>query len=139
MSDWAVIWLGVMAIAMVVTAVMQLAAALAVTRLAQQAGQTLKDVQREIQPLIEKAHRIADDAQRTTAIAVLQAERLDDFVRTTTERVNETLGLVQGAIVGPLRKGSMLMAAARAAFDIFSARSDRRRHAREDEDALFVG
>ncbi len=139
MSDWAVIWLGVMAAALVVTAVMQLASALAVIKLARQASQTLKDVQRDIQPLIEKAHRIADDAQRTTAIAALQAERLDDFVRTTTERVTETLGLVQGAIVEPLRKGSLLVAAAKAAFTIFSGREDRHRHPREDEDALFVG
>lgn len=139
MSDWAVVWLGVMAIALVVTAVMQFASSFAVIKLAKQATQTIKDVQREIQPLIEKAHRIADDAQRTTAIAALQAERLDELVRTTTERVSDTLGLVQGAIVEPLRKGSMVMAIARAAFAIFNNRNDRRRQAREDEDALFVG
>src|SRR5262245_46854846 len=121
-----------MAVALVVTAIMQLASSLAVIKLARQATQTLKDVQREIQPLIEKGHRIADDAQKTTAIAVLQAQRLDELVRTTTERVSDTLNVVQGAIVEPLRKGSMVVAIARAALSIFNSRHERRRTARED-------
>jgi len=138
-SDWAVVWLGVMAVSLVVTAVMQLAAALAVTKLARQASQTLKEFQREVQPLIEKAHRIADDAGRVTELAALQAERLDTLVRTTSARVEETFGFVQGAIVEPFRKGSMIMAIAQGVLAIFRGRSERRRYPRDDEDALFVG
>jgi hypothetical protein len=138
-TDWAVIWLGVIAVSVATMTVLQWAAVLAATRLARETSQTLREFRREIQPLIEKAHRIADEAARTTSLAALQVERLDSFVRATTDRVDETFGLLQGAIIGPLRRGSWVLAAAKAALAMFNARASRRAHSREEEDALFVG
>ena len=57
----------------------------------------------------------------------------------TTDRVDETLGLVHGAITEPLRHGSVVVAIARAVMAIWSGRTERRRHSRDDDDALFVG
>ncbi len=139
MSDWAVVWLGVIAVSVAAMALLQLAALSTAARVARETTRALRDFQREVQPLIEKAHRIADDAARTTAIAAAQAERLDDFVRMTTERVDETFGLVQDAIAGPLKKGALVVAAARAAMAIFGSRQDRRRRSHDEDDALFVG
>jgi hypothetical protein len=90
--DWSPVWLGVIAVSLVVMTSLQLWAAIAAITLARQTGQALRDFQREVQPLVEKAHRIADDAARTTALAAAQAERLDAFVRATTDRVDETFG-----------------------------------------------
>ncbi len=139
MIDWSPVWLGVIAVSLVVMTSLQLWAAIAAITLARQTGQALRDFQREVQPLVEKAHRIADDAARTTALAAAQAERLDAFVRATTDRVDETFGMIQGAIAGPLKQGSVLLAVARAAFAIFNGSSKRGRGTRDDEDALFVG
>ncbi len=139
MNDWQAVWLGVIAVSVAVMTTLQLVAWLAVIRLARQTGQALREFQREVQPLVEKAHRIADDAARTTALAAAQAERIDAFLRTTTDRVDETFGMVQSAIAGPLRQGSVLLAIARAAFAMFSASNRTSRSARDDEDALFVG
>ena len=139
MSDWALVWLGVMAISLAIMTVLQCAVAFTAMKVARQTAQSLRDFQRDLKPLLDKAHRIADDAARTTAIAAAQAERLNQLVRTTTDRVDETLGLVQGAIAGPLRHGSLFVAVARAVMAIWEGRKERRRHNREEDDALFVG
>jgi hypothetical protein len=138
-NDWSAVWLGVIAISVAVMTALQLMAWLAVMRVARQTGQALREFQREVQPLVEKAHRIADDAARTTALAAAQAERIDAFLRTTTDRVDETFGMVQSAIAGPLRQGSVILAVAKAAFAMFSGSNRTSRSTRDDEDALFVG
>ena len=139
MSDWALVWLGVMAVSLAIMTVLQCVVAFTAIKVARQTAQSLRDFQRDMRPLIDKAHRIADDASRTAAIAAAQAQRLDDLVRATTDRVDETLGLVHGAIAGPLRQGSVVVAIARAVMAIWNGRKERRRHARDDDDALFVG
>ena len=139
MSDWALVWLGVMAVSLAIMTALQCVVALTVIKAARESAQSLRDVQRDLKPLLDKAHRIADDAARTTAIAAAQARRLSELVRVTTDRVDETLGLVHGAITGPLRHGSVVVAIARAVMAIWSGRTERRRHNRDDDDALFVG
>ncbi|HUL75409.1 MAG TPA: hypothetical protein VLT86_20015 [Vicinamibacterales bacterium] len=139
MNDWTPVYLAAMAVSLVIMTSLQLAAVVVAIRLARQTAQALRDFQRDVTPLIEKAHRIADDAARTAALAAAQAERIDEFLRTTTDRVGETLGLVHGAIAGPLRQGSVWLAIVRAAVAIFSGRREGRQPGREDEDALFVG
>jgi hypothetical protein len=138
-SDWALVWLGVMAVSLAIMTVLQCAVAFTAIKVARQTAQSLRDFQRDMKPLLDKAHRIADDAARTTAIAAAQAQRLDQLVRTTTDRVDETLGLVHGAIAGPLRQGSLFVAIARAVLAMWDGRKERRRHNRGDDDALFVG
>jgi hypothetical protein len=138
-NDWALVWLGVMAVSLAIMAALQCVVAFTVIKAARETAQSLRDVQRDLKPLIDKAHRIADDAARTTAIAAAQAQRLGDLVSATTDRVDETLGLVYGAIAGPLRHGSVVIAVARAVMAIWHGRSERRRHNRDDDDALFVG
>lgn len=139
MSDWALVWLGVMAVSLAIMTVLQCVVAFTAIKVAKQTAQSLRDFQRDMKPLLDKAHRIADDAARTTAIAAAQAQRLDELVRVTTDRVDETLGLVHGAISGPLRQGSIVVAVARAVMAIWEGRKERRRHSRDDDDALFVG
>ena len=57
-------------------------------------------------------------------------------------RVNETLGSVQDAILGPLRQGTALWAGVRAALAFFASRQERSGRGRpgDDEDeSLFIG
>jgi len=69
----------------------------------------------------------------------VQAERIDQVMESTARRIDETLTVVQESIVGPVRQGAALMAGLRAAMDVFRSGSERRRHGRDDEDALFIG
>lgn len=139
MTDWLIVFLGVMSVALAVMAVMQVLVARAVLQASQQMTATVTELQKEIRPLIDKAHRIADDAARATALAAAQVERVDRLVSTATARVDETLGLVQGIVVGPVRHGAAVIAGIRAALAVFRAWQDRRELSKEEEEALFVG
>jgi hypothetical protein len=133
------VWLATMAVALVVMALVQVGVIIVLARVGLQAARTVKELRRDIKPLIEKANRVADDAARASALAVVQMERVDRLIESTVERVDETLGVVQDAVLGPLRTGSALLAALRAGFAMFRGWQGRTRPTRDDEDALFVG
>ena len=145
MSDWAVIWLGVIAVSIALMAMIQIGLIIVSLRVARQLSAAADDIRKEIKPLVEKVHRIADDAARATSLASIQIERIDQILSTTTARVDEGLSILRNAIGGPLRQGYAVALAVRAAISAFSRRSDRdtRRPSsaapRDEEDALFVG
>lgn len=142
MSDWSGVFLGIIAVATLVMALIQVGAIIAVLRIARQAQDVLTSVQRDVKPLIAKAGEIADDASRTAALATAQAQKVDTLVTDLARRVDETSALVQQAIVIPAREGVAIVAAIRAALSAFRGFGDFRgrpgRHG-EDDDALFIG
>lgn len=138
MTDWQLVWLGTIAIAVAVMAVIQVAAIGALIKMVRQAAQAIQSLEHELKPLLEKAHRIADDAARTSALAAAQAERIDALVTSATERVDETLEVVQRAIVDPIRQGTAFITGLRAVISAF--RGWRQPEPAVDEDdALFIG
>ena len=145
MSDWAVIWLGVIAVSIALMAIIQIGLIVVSLRVARQLSAAADDIRKEITPLVEKVHRIADDAARATSLASIQIERIDQILSNTTARVDEGLSILRNAVGGPLRQGYAVALAVRAAVSAFSRRSNRdtRRPSsaatREEEDALFVG
>ena len=137
MTDWQLVWLGVIAIALSLMALIQIVVLIAIARLAWQAVQGVRDLRREIRPVMEKVHR---DATRVSSMAVAQAERLSAFVTDTTSRLDDTVGAVQRFVTGPLRQGSAVAAAIKAVVASFRARPRPGRHTHhDDEDPLFVG
>ena len=142
MTSWEVVFLGVMASALVLMAVAQLLVALAMMRAARRVSDAVDQLQHDIRPLVAKVTRVAEDASRVTALAVAQAERIDELVKTTAARVDETFGLVQGAVIEPIRQGTAILTAVKAAFA--AVREWQRPPSavagvRDDEDPLFVG
>ncbi len=133
------VWLGVIAVAVLVMAVTQVAVLIRLSQVAKEASAATRDLRRELTPLIEKAHRIADDATRVSALALAQVERLEVAINSTVRRIDETMTTVQRAIINPVRQGAALMAGVKAAMAVFRARQDRGRYHRDDEDALFIG
>jgi hypothetical protein len=151
-NDWAVIWLGVIAVAVGVMAVIQFGLIVVSLRVARQLSATAEDLRREIRPLAEKVNgiadkvnRIADEAGRATALAMTQIERVDQIVSTTIARVDDGLNILRNAMGGPLRQGYAVALAVRAAMSAFSRRPTRETErpsnaaTRDEEDALFVG
>lgn len=142
MTDWQLIFLGVMAVSLVLMAVAQLVVALAMVKAVKQVSASVEQLQRDIRPVLDKAAKIADDASRVAALALVQAERLDALMKSTAARIDETFQVVQRAIIEPMRQGSALFAAIRAAFSVvraWQARPAPASAAAEDEDPLFVG
>ena len=139
MTDWQVILLAVIALALVGIAGAQIVVAMATLRAARQVTEAVQAMQRDVRPLIDNASRITDDAARVMALAVTQAERVDRVLADTSKRIDETLGIVQGAVVGPIRQGAAILAAVRAAVGAVRGWQGRSRAHRDEDDALFVG
>ncbi|HEX5070299.1 MAG TPA: hypothetical protein VFV78_08780 [Vicinamibacterales bacterium] len=139
MNDWQVIFLGVMAGALVLMALAQAAVAIALARSVKHVVNAIDDLKREVNPLIHKANRIAEDAGRVSALAVVQAERIDVLIQQTTARVDETFGVLQTAVVEPIRQGTAILSAIRAGVAAIRAWQGRAAAPQDDEDPLFVG
>ena len=142
MNDWAVVFLGVMAACLVIMTAIQIGAIVFGARIAKQTTAAIEDLRRELKPLSAKVNRIADDAARASSLAALQVERLDQMLSSTAVRLDDTLGVVQGLMSGPVKGGATAVAVARAAFAMFrewKGRSHRARTVRDDDEALFVG
>lgn len=142
MSGWSDLFLGVIAVATLVMALIQVGAIIAVARIARQAQQVMATVQQEVKPLIARAHTIAEEASRTAALATVQAEKVDRLVTDLTRRVDETASIVQQAIITPAREGIAIVSAIKAGLGVLRGFRDvRPRHGRhaDEEDPLFIG
>ena len=112
MTDWGLVFLGIIALATVVMALIQTAVIVVTARLAKQAQQavskaqetlttaqqTMTSVREEIRPLIATANGIAEEASRAATLATAQVHKVDRLVSDLTARVDETSALVQQAI-----------------------------------------
>ena len=141
MSLWGEVFLGVIAVATLVMAVIQVGAIVTAARLARQAQETLASVQRDIRPLIDRAGAVVDEASRTAALARSQVQKVDRLITDLSQRVDETATVLQQAIVTPAREGLAIVAAVRAGLAALRGIGDLRRGAgrAEEEDPLFIG
>ena len=141
-NGWSDVFLGVIAAATLVMAVIQIGAIVAALRLSRQAQQVLQSVHQEVRPLIARAHAIAEEASRTVAIATTQAQKVDRLITDLSQRLDETAGVIQEAIITPAREGLAIVAAVKAGLGALRGLRDMRprngRHA-EEEDPLFIG
>ena len=58
----------------------------------------------QVQPLVERLNVISADATRLSALAVQQAEKADVALTSAARRVDQTLAVVQNAVVAPARE-----------------------------------
>ncbi|HEX6975100.1 MAG TPA: hypothetical protein VF147_11905 [Vicinamibacterales bacterium] len=141
-SDWSDIFLGVIAFATLIMAIIQVGAIVAALRLAKQAQLVVTSMQQEVRPLIARAHAIAEEASRTVALATAQAEKVDRVVTDLSRRTEETAAVLQEAIITPAREGLAIVAAVKAGLGALKGFRDLSprtgRHA-DEEDPLFIG
>jgi malonyl CoA-acyl carrier protein transacylase len=133
------VWLGLIALAVLTMAIVQIVVGLQLLKVAKDAAATMQEFRTEVRPLIQKAHKVADDAGRVSAMALTQVERVDQLMATTAMRVDDTLQIVQESLIAPVKQGAAVMAGLKAAVAVFRARQDKGRYGRDDEDALFIG
>jgi hypothetical protein len=134
-------FLGIIAAATLLMALIQVGLIVAVLRIARQVQQTIADVQRDVKPLIAKVTAVADEASRTAVLATAQAQKIDRLVTDLSVRVDQTAGVVQHAIITPAREGLAIVAALKAGFESLRGFRERPRHGRgaDEEDPLFIG
>ena len=138
----ATLFLGIIALATAVTALLQLGAVVYLVRMAKRVTALTDRVERDIGPLVEQLRSVTLEANRAASLAVAQLERADRLFASFSARADETMTLAQQSIVRPLREGTALLAGIRAGIaalrDVWSPRRPPRQPV-EEEDALFIG
>jgi hypothetical protein len=132
------IFLGVIAAATLLMAIVQVSVIVVAGLLARRMMRLVDQVERELAPLFANVNAIGRDASRATALAVAQVERVDRLVGDLVARVERVVASVPPMIGGPAREGRAMMAALRAMVAALrDARRGRKRRG-DDEDALFI-
>jgi hypothetical protein len=139
-TSWAEVFLGVIAVATLATAIMQIAALVGAAVLARRMTHLVEDVERQLHPLFTHIDSIGRDASRASALALAQVERADELLAGFAARVDTTLDQVQTGLRVPGREVRALLTGLRAALlSLRELRADGRRRGRgDDEDALFI-
>jgi len=144
-SDPGELFLGVIAFAVLLMAVIQVAALVAGIRLARRVDQLTKQFEQDVKPLLANLTAVTTEAARTAALAARQVERFDQVFAELTARVDQTLAAAQSFVVGPARQGMAIFAGVSALIDSFrglreaSRRRQASRPAVDEEESLFIG
>lgn len=141
MSHWGDVFLGVIAVATLVMAIVQVGIVVAAGRLARRVDALAEQFEREVKPLFGHLNAIGRDAARAASLATAQVERADQLFADFAFRVDQALNSVQTTLGAPAREGRALLSAFKAAFQALKELrpSGRARQGRsEDEDALFI-
>jgi outer membrane murein-binding lipoprotein Lpp len=140
------LFLGIIAFAVLVMAVIQVAAIFAGVRLAKRVDQLATQLDQEIKPLIANLTAMSSEAARAAALAAKQAERIDKVFGELVERVDKTLAAAEEFVTGPARQGMAIMAGVKAVVDTFRGlreasrrRTTAARSAVDEEESLFIG
>jgi len=139
-STWATVFLGVIAVATLTTAILQVVLLVAGFNLVRRISRFVDFVEIEVKPIIGHIDSIARDASRAAGLALAQVERADQLLSDAIQRFEQTLSTIQSLVVGALREGNALMMGFRAvmaAIRGFQRRQSTRRRA-EDDEALFI-
>ncbi|HEY8551432.1 MAG TPA: DUF948 domain-containing protein [Vicinamibacterales bacterium] len=143
MSDWAAIWLGVIACSTLVMALIQVGAIIYGARAARRLEVTLARVEGDLKPILERAQQLSTDAARMSALATAQVERVDQLFSDLAQRVDQTAAVIQQALVAPAREGAAFFAALRSTIAALRGlRGNGRRtppRGVEEDEALFIG
>jgi len=141
------LFLGIIAVAVAVMAIVQVAAIVFAARAARSVGDAVSRIERDVQPIVANLKTMSADVARATSSATAQVERLQQTldvvlgrVDTASARVEQTLQTIQDGILAPAREGFGILQMIKSFFA--AGRSyGRPRHRptpSEDEDALFI-
>jgi hypothetical protein len=135
------LFLGVIAIATLIVALVQVGLIIAAGLLARRVTRLADEVEREIRPVFAHINAIGREASRAAALATAQVERVDRLFADVAVRIEQTLDTVQSSMNAPVREGRAILSAMRAALQALRdlRQGARGRQARGDEDdALFI-
>jgi len=139
------LFLGIIAFAVLIMALIQVGAIFAGMRLAKRVDQLATQIDQDIKPLIANLTAMSAEAARAATLAAKQAERFDRMFGEMAQRLDETLLAAQEFVTGPARQGMAIMAGVKAVIDSFKGfrEATRRRAAArpavEEEESLFIG
>ena len=145
MSGTGELFLGIIAFAVMIMALIQVGAIFAGIRLAKRVDQLATQLDQDIKPLLANLTAMSSEAARAATLAAKQAERLDRVLGEMVQRVDVTLAAAQEFVTGPARQGMAIMTGVKTVIDAFRGlrESSRRRAASrpavDEEESLFIG
>ncbi len=138
MNTWATVFLGIIAMATLVTAVLQIVLLMAGLQLVRRVTRFIEDIERDVRPILGHINAIARDASKVATLAAAQVERADQLLSNAVLRIDDLLSNLSGVVVKTLREGNALVMGIRAVMGAVQAFRDRRRRRSEDDEALFI-
>jgi hypothetical protein len=138
------LFLGIIAISVLVMAVIQVGAVLAGFRLAKRVDQMAQHLERDIKPLIANLTDVTVELSRTANLASRQVERVDHLFSDMAHRVDQTLSVAQQFVQGPAKNGLALLSGVQAAVSAFRGIREASRRRRKvtpgvEDESLFIG
>ena len=132
----------VIAIAVVVMAIVQVATVVFAARSARRLDRLATTLEQDIKPVVANLRTMTADAARVTALAAVQVERADRLFADLSRKIEQTLTMIQDTLLAPAREGVAVLRGLKAFLSAFrDLRTPRRTRTAtvEDEDALFIG
>ncbi|HKF66702.1 MAG TPA: hypothetical protein VKB36_09240, partial [Vicinamibacterales bacterium] len=90
MNTWATVFLGVIAVATLTTAILQVVLLVAATSLVRRITRFVDFIEVEVKPILAQVDAIARDASRAANLALAQVERADELLSNAMRRVEQT-------------------------------------------------
>ena len=135
------LFLGIIAAAVLVMAIIQVAAIVLAMSAARRIGQVADRLEQDLRPVMSNLQAMTSEAARATSLAAAQMERADRMFADLSRRVEQVMAAIP-SLLGPAGKGFALLNGIKAAMAaIQELRRSSRRHAAhpDEEDALFIG
>jgi hypothetical protein len=135
-------YLAVIAVAVAVMAVIQVAAIVVAMRAVRRVGDAVSRLEGDLRPIMANLKSMSVDAARTASIAAAQAQRAEQLIGDLSARVNSTAAVVEQAVIAPAREAYAVVQGLMAAVSAFrqgTPSTGRRPASTEEEDSLFIG
>lgn len=137
------VFLGVIAVAVAVMALIQVAVVVVAMRTSRRVADALARVEADVKPIVANLKSMSADAARTASIASAQAQKAEQVIGDLTSRVNHTVAVVEETVVAPAREAYAMVQGLLAALSAFRSGTPptaaRRPSTSEEEDSLFIG
>jgi hypothetical protein len=141
------VFLGAIATATVVMALVQVGIIVYGARLARRVDRMVDVIELELKPALDRVNAMGGDMNRATSLAVAQVERADQLFARVAERIDRITVVTQDAVIEPFRRGSALLEGLRVALGVLRGAptasqepsADGVRSVTDDEEALFSG
>ena len=139
------VYLGLIALGVLVMATIQVAAIVVALRAAKRAGEMAARFEQDVRPIVINLQKMSEEAARASAQAAAQVDRLDALVSGIARRVEDTAATLQQTILQPARDGLALLSGLKsliAGFREFrgpSRDAPQRNEPQPPPDDLFIG
>lgn len=103
------LYLGLIALGVVVMATIQVVAIVMVIRATRRVGEMATRFEQDVRPIVVNLQKVSEEAARASAQAAAQVDRLDALVAGIARRVEDTAITLQQTILQPARDGLALL------------------------------